>query len=257
MSETQTEPKSTKPRIYKNVKWALICGTLGLLLTVNQLFCIGGLLTLFGLILGILSLLKIRKSNGMLTGRWMALLSLLLFVIYTVLMSVNIITFNRSIHCAAMRGNIEDIKVMLTKNPELINKKNKSGDTPLHYAALGGYKEVVELLCACGADVTAQDKFGHTPLHCAARGGHKEVVEFLCACGAYVTAQDKFGHTPLHCAARRGHKEVVEFLCACGADVNTRNKFGKTPLYYATENDHKEVMDFLQKFDGVKNEQVR
>ena len=191
MSETQTEPKSTKPKVYKNVKWALICGILGLLSTLNQTVCVGGLLTLSGLILGILSLLKIRKSDGMLTGHRMALFSLLPFVIYIVLMAVNVTTFYRSIHYAATRGDLADIEAMLDKNPELINKKNK------------------------------------------------------------------FGYTPLHCAAREGHKEVVEFLCACGADVNTRNKFGKTPLYYATENDHKEVMDFLQKFDGVKNEEVR
>ena len=146
MSETQTESKSTKPKVYKNVKWALICGTLGLLSTLNQTVCIGGLLTLSGLILGILSLVKIKKSHGMLTGRWLALFSLLPFVVYTVLMIINITTFNRSIHYAAIRGNLVDIKSMLAKNPELINKKDRIGKTPLDYAIENNHKEVVDLL---------------------------------------------------------------------------------------------------------------
>ena len=180
MSEAQTESKSTKPKVCKNVKWALICGTLGLLLTLNHFYCIGGLLTLFGLILGILSLVKIKESNGILTGRWLALFSLLPFFIYMVLMAINITTYTLSIHYVARRGNLVEIKSMLAKNPELINKKYSFiGNTPLHFAARGGHKEVVEFLCACGADVNAQNKFGQTPLDYATEKDHKEVMDFL------------------------------------------------------------------------------
>ncbi len=179
MSEIKTESKSTKAKIYKNVIWALICGALGILSTLNQAVCIGGLLTLSGLILGILSLIKIKKSQGMLTGRWLALFSLLLFVVYIVLMTINITTFNRSIHYAAIRGNLVEIKSKLAKNPKLINKEDRYGYTPLHFAAKEGHKEVVEFLCDCGADLNAHNKFGETPLDYAIENDHKEVVDFL------------------------------------------------------------------------------
>jgi len=99
--------------------------------------------------------------------------------INTVLMTIEITTFNRSIHSAAIRGNLVDIKSMLAKNPELINKKDRIGKTPLHCAAGEGHKEVVEFLCACGADVNAQNQFGKTALYYATKNGHKEVIETL------------------------------------------------------------------------------
>ena len=39
--------------------------------------------------------------------------------------------------------------------------------TPLHNAAFGGHKEVVELLIAKGADVNGKDDVGKTPLDTA------------------------------------------------------------------------------------------
>ena len=40
----------------------------------------------------------------------------------------------------------------------------RNGETPLHDAAYGGQKEIVELLIAEGADVHAKDHEGRTPL---------------------------------------------------------------------------------------------
>jgi len=48
-----------------------------------------------------------------------------------------------------------------------VNAKNRAENTPLHYAAVEGRKEIAELLIAKGADVNARDKYGGTPLHYA------------------------------------------------------------------------------------------
>jgi len=45
------------------------------------------------------------------------------------------------------------------------------GATPLHAAAAADCPEVVELLLAYGADISAKDKAGATALHAAARSG--------------------------------------------------------------------------------------
>ncbi|XP_037772941.1 GA-binding protein subunit beta-2-like, partial [Penaeus monodon] len=55
------------------------------------------------------------------------------------------------------------------------------GSEPLHSAAQGGWREVVEALLAEGADPNARDDFDSTPLHLAASGGHKAVVDVLVA----------------------------------------------------------------------------
>ena len=84
--------------------------------------------------------------------------------------------------------------------------------TPLHYAAIKGHKEVVELLIAAGADVNAKDIDEWTPLHRAADAGHKEVAELLIAKGALVNAKDRVGETPLDFAINKNRTETADLL---------------------------------------------
>ena len=60
-----------------------------------------------------------------------------------------------------MRGNIKAVKQHLAAGAD-VNSKSKHGRTPLHAAAVGGSKEIVELLLAKGANVNATFKAGAT-----------------------------------------------------------------------------------------------
>jgi len=54
------------------------------------------------------------------------------------------------------------------------------GRIPLHFAALDGHKEIVDLLIAKGADVNAKDDhFGDTPLDNAIVRKHPETADIL------------------------------------------------------------------------------
>ena len=55
------------------------------------------------------------------------------------------------------------------------------GKTPdtIHYAAGSGNIEAVKKHLAAGADVNAKKKGESTPLHNAAWGGNKEIIELL------------------------------------------------------------------------------
>jgi len=65
---------------------------------------------------------------------------------------------------AAKSGNVEQVRALLKHRLELVNQRDPSGATPLHYAALGGHREVVRLLAVHGADINARDaQFGATP----------------------------------------------------------------------------------------------
>ena len=57
-----------------------------------------------------------------------------------------------SILVAAYDGNIEAVKQHLAAGTD-VNVKDGIGVTPLHFAVLGGHKELAELLIANGADV--------------------------------------------------------------------------------------------------------
>ena len=67
-----------------------------------------------------------------------------------------------------------------------------------------GMIELVKQHLAVGEDVNAKGVlFKGTPLHSAAMGGHKEVIELLIASGADVNVKTKRGRTPLDLVIRR------------------------------------------------------
>ena len=92
-----------------------------------------------------------------------------------------------------------------------------------------------------------------TPLHYAALNGNKEIVELLIAKGAdmNVTANEEW--TPLHTTALEGNKEVVELLIAKGVDVNAKDIDGKTPLNSAEG----EIADLLRKHGGKTGAELK
>ena len=54
-----------------------------------------------------------------------------------------------------------------------------TGRTPLHWASLYGRREVVELFCQKGCDVTVLDAEGRSPVHLAASSETTEALQAL------------------------------------------------------------------------------
>jgi len=92
----------------------------------------------------------------------------------------------------------------------------------LAYAAQLGHADIVELLLFAGEDPDRRNPEGMhshaTPLHQAALGGHRGVVEALVHHGARLDIRDTLWQaTPLGWAEHGGHPELAEFLRARGA----------------------------------------
>ena len=60
-----------------------------------------------------------------------------------------------------------------------MNAKDWMGRTPLHFAANGGRKEIVEILITEGADVNAKGADGGTPLDLAIRYDETDTADLL------------------------------------------------------------------------------
>ena len=121
----------------------------------------------------------------------------------------------------------------------IVNRTDRFGRTPLHYAAaLNPNPEVSALLIELGAEVNARDLLKFTPLHYAAAfNENPEVAKLLIEKGAELEATDVEGKTPLHVAAlNQKNPEVIAELLKAGADAKKQDIFGKTPLDYALEN---------------------
>lgn len=144
------------------------------------------------------------------------------------------------LHVAIYKGFTEIVKFLIENGAD-VNAKDKYGATPLHYAAQCGYKGIVKLLVDKDADIDAKNRRGYTPLNCAAFRGDVDIVRYLIKNGANV--KGKSGVTPLHLAT--GHIEVARYLLKKGADVNAQDYEGKTALHWAAENGHKDVILLL------------
>lgn len=59
------------------------------------------------------------------------------------------------IHLAAEAGDLERVRELLNAEPQLLNRGDHAGGTPLHRAVIGRARSVVELLLERGADVDA------------------------------------------------------------------------------------------------------
>lgn len=122
---------------------------------------------------------------------------------------------------AELFSHFEVIKMFLRESEgsyygmdeETYIKKLSDRWTPLHWAALKGYKDIVNLLVGeFRMDVNAKNLYGLTPLHLAAENGKAEVVKQLVSLGAIVESKDIQDRSPLHLAESNGHFDVVRIL---------------------------------------------
>ena len=80
---------------------------------------------------------------------------------------------------AVERGAIDEVTGILDACPDLVNRRDETGATPLHYAAFGGQRPMVHLLIERGGEINAQDsRFGATPAGWA--------IEYLRELGAFL-----------------------------------------------------------------------
>jgi ankyrin repeat protein len=113
---------------------------------------------------------------------------------------------------------------------------SKSGATPLYYAALCGFQDLVEQLIVKDLkQVNAEGGWYLTPLVAALAAGHFQTARFLHDNGAHPNVTGYERTTPLHSAAFCGDFEMVQVLLKYGADVNARRAGGKAPLHFASE----------------------
>lgn len=176
---------------------------------------------------------------------------------------------NSPLHFAAAKGRAEVAALLLEKGAD-VNSRNYSGLTPLMQACRYGHWEVVQTLLIFRCNVSRAAYFtGQTALHFAALGGHVRCIRLLVAdfvpsapfldikssesfsgvefdqlaLSRFVNKVADGGLTALHMAAVKGHFDCVQLLLDFKANVsaatfNFCSSFriigaGSTPLHYA------------------------
>jgi len=151
-----------------------------------------------------------------------------------------------ALHWAALLG-YENIVQLLLEYGASVHEKARGDNSPLHYAALAGSKTVINLLIDAGADVNVEDKYrGLTPLHWAAKTGDVEIARLLISKGARVKAKKYCRTTLMQIAAVRGDIDLAELLINNGANVDgSDNDHKGTPIHGAASGGKTEMVKFL------------
>ncbi|GLU00356.1 hypothetical protein SLE2022_177330 [Rubroshorea leprosula] len=150
---------------------------------------------------------------------------------------------------AARLGNIAAFLSFLNEDPSLLDRVAlKSVDNPLHVAALAGQTDIVrEIITRKPAFAKELNQDGFSPMHIASANGHVEIVRELVKMGSDLfLLKGKDGVVPLHCAAMKGRVNVVkELVLACPEALREVTALGDTALHLAVKSNSMETVRLL------------
>ncbi len=147
---------------------------------------------------------------------------------------------------AARHGRVENVRLLLDAGAD-VDEAAPTGESALVVASFSGQGRVAALLLERGADPNDQGA-GYTPLHTAVVRGDLELVEALCARGAdpnarliegsqqrreaywFALSERWRGATPFWLAAKFAEVDIMRALVDRGADPLLAADDGTTPL---------------------------
>ncbi|WP_295159424.1 ankyrin repeat domain-containing protein [uncultured Brachyspira sp.] len=148
-----------------------------------------------------------------------------------------------SLILASYIGDLEIAEVLLNNNADIKAKDNVDGSMAVHMASANGNNDIVKLLLLKDPSVINDvDNRGNTPLHWAAMKDKPDTIKLLMENGADIEAKDEDGWTPLHYAAAFSSIQTVQTLVDLNADKESITKDGNIPAYYAIRDDIKNYL---------------
>lgn len=164
-------------------------------------------------------------------------------------------------------GNWQDVRELLTKNPNLdANCTNENGESAVHLASkvegdalpfllerganpdlipppygetalceasVNGFTENMKLLLRYGANIEHQSLYGYTPLLLATFARQNDAVQLLLNMGADINATSDKGIGAMHLALLEYDATVVDSLLTRGIKYSSPDNYGTTPLCLA------------------------
>ena len=123
-----------------------------------------------------------------------------------------------SLMCAVCEGNVERVRELIDSFGLSYSQARSEGYVLLCDAVVNKHTEVAKLLLTKGSKVKSRNII-HTdkPLHYAAINGDIEIVEMLLNRGANINAANWSGVTALHNAVKSKTMEIIELLLKMGA----------------------------------------
>jgi uncharacterized protein len=146
---------------------------------------------------------------------------------------------------ALREDSLKVANFLLTQRSVKVELRNPQGESPLMIAAIKGHLAPAQRLIQRGAEV---NKTGWTPLHYAASRAEPDSVamaRLLLEHHAYIDAESPNRSTPLMLAAMYGHTDVARLLLEEGADPSLRNEQGLTAVDFARRADRGDLANLI------------
>ena len=144
---------------------------------------------------------------------------------------------------ALQLGSLEAFEALLKAPGIKVEQRNRQGESPLMIAAIKGQLREARQLIEREADI---NKTGWTPLHYAASGVedlHTQMIALLLENHAYIDAASPNGSTPLMLAAQYGTRANAQLLLTEGADPTIKNQLGLTAVDFALRAKRQDLAD--------------
>lgn len=148
-------------------------------------------------------------------------------------------------------GKLDEVNMLIFKNPLLIATYSVDGFTPLGLSCYFAHEQIAKLLVLKGSEVNLQSKNGFNvfPIHSAVAANNFNITKMLLEAGAYPNVCQKSGVAPLHTAAQLGNIDLIILLLEHGAEVTLRMEGGKLPADLAAEKGFTEIAEILRPED--------
>ncbi|XP_014204313.1 serine/threonine-protein phosphatase 6 regulatory ankyrin repeat subunit C-like [Copidosoma floridanum] len=141
-----------------------------------------------------------------------------------------------SLHEAVTRGNVEQVREILRRDPSGINVFNLDCYTPIHLVYNSADQsearlKIMKLLIDYGANLNSPEVYNfNSTLHLAVEDQQISWVRFLLEHEADPNVLNNDYETALHCAMLNNSETITKLLLLYKADPNVTDLFNSTPL---------------------------
>lgn len=154
--------------------------------------------------------------------------------------------------------NIAELNAWLEEGNDP-NQYDKDGWTPLLWASVRGYSDIVRILLDKGADITMTHRVSKAlPIHMAGHSGNTETAKVILdkRPGDIDAVWDLNGHTVLLQASFYGHLDLAQYLVKKGANTAITTARGLGPMEMATQFQNFTMMDIIRPYDSSSEEKA-